>query len=57
MKSGKESFGGRLETDEDGRKYRLVYGTKNALGEAKYYKYYLDEGKDRIPDSKAAGIT
>lgn len=45
MKSGKESFGGRLETDEDGRKYRLVYGTKNALGEAKYYKYYLDEGK------------
>ena len=45
MKSGKESFGGRLETDEDGQKYRLVYGTKNALGEAKYYKYYLDEGK------------
>jgi hypothetical protein len=25
MKSGKQSFGGRLETDEDGRKYRLVY--------------------------------
>ena len=45
MKSGKTSFGGRLETDPDGRKYRLVYGTKNAKGEAKYYKYYLDEGK------------
>lgn len=48
MKSGKESFGGRLETDEDGRKYRLVYGTKNANGETRYYKYYLDEGK--IPE-------
>jgi len=48
MKSGKESFGGRLETDEDGRKYRLVYGTKNAQGETKYYKYYLDKGK--IPE-------
>lgn len=45
MKSGKESFGGRLETDKDGRQYRLVYGTKNAKGETKYYKYYLDEGK------------
>ena len=45
MKSGKESFGGRLETDEDGRKYRLVYGTKNSKGETKYYKYYLDIGK------------
>ena len=45
MKSGKESFGGRLETDADGRKYRLVYGTKNARGETRYYKYYLDEGK------------
>ena len=45
MKSGKESFGGRLETDEDGRKYRLVYGTKNSRGETKYYKYYLDQGK------------
>lgn len=45
MKSGKQSFGGRLETDEDGRKYRLVYGTKNKQGETKYYKYYLDEGK------------
>ncbi len=48
MKSGKESFGGRLETDADGRKYRLVYGTKNSKGETKYYKYYLDEGK--IPE-------
>ena len=48
MRSGKESFGGRLLTDEDGRTYRLVYGTKNAQGETKYYKYYLDEGK--IPE-------
>ena len=48
MKSGKESFGGKLETDEDGRQYRLVYGTKNAKGETKYYKYYLDDGK--IPE-------
>ncbi len=48
MKSGKESFGGRLGTDSDGRKYRLVYGTKNAKGEKRYYKYYLDEGK--IPE-------
>jgi len=48
MKSGKSSFGGRLETDENGRKYRLVYGTKNAQGETKYYKYYLDQGK--IPE-------
>lgn len=48
MKSGKESFGGRLETDEDGREYRLVYGSKNSKGETKYYKYYLDEGK--IPE-------
>ena len=48
MKSGNESFGGRLETDEDGRKYRLVYGTKNSKGEARYYKYYLDKGK--IPE-------
>ena len=45
MKSGKQSFGGRLETDEDGREYRLVYGTKNSEGETRYYKYYLDEGK------------
>src|SRR5579859_1037422 len=48
MKSGVSSFGGRLETDADGRKYRLVYGTKNKKGETKYYKYYLDEGK--IPE-------
>jgi len=48
MKSGKQSFGGRLETDEEGRKYRLVYGTKNAQGHTKYYKYYLDQGK--IPE-------
>lgn len=48
MKSGKSSFGGRLETDEYGRKYRLVYGTKNAKGETRYYKYYLDQGK--IPE-------
>lgn len=45
MKSGKESFGGRLMTDDNGRQYRLVYGTKNAQGETRYYKYYLDEGK------------
>lgn len=45
MKSGKTSFGGRLETDEDGRQYRLVYGTKNSRGETRYYKYYLDAGK------------
>jgi len=48
MKSGKESFGGRLETDDNGRQYRLVYGTKDSTGNAKYYKYYLDEGK--IPE-------
>lgn len=48
MKSGKQSFGGRLEVDEDGRAYRLVYGTKNKDGETRYYKYYLDEGK--IPE-------
>lgn len=45
MKSGRSSFGGRLEVDEDGRQYRLVYGTKNKNGETRYYKYYLDEGK------------
>ena len=48
MKSGKTSFGGRLEKDEDGRLYRLVYGSKNKDGETRYYKYYLDEGK--IPE-------
>jgi site-specific DNA-methyltransferase (adenine-specific) len=45
MRSGKDSFGGRLETDTDGRKYRLVYGTRNGKGETRYYKYYLDQGK------------
>ena len=48
MRSGTKSFGGRLETDKDGRKYRLVYGTKTRQGETKYYKYYLDQGK--IPE-------
>jgi len=48
MKSGRESFGGRLERDPDGREFRLVYGTKNSRGETRYYKYYLDEGK--IPE-------
>jgi len=48
MRSGTKSFGGKLETDEDGRVYRLVYGTKNAKGGTRYYKYYLDEGK--IPE-------
>jgi len=38
MKAGTSSFGGRLEVDEDGRKYRLVYGTKNKKGETKYNK-------------------
>ncbi len=45
MKSGKTSFGGRLETDSEGRKYRLVYGSKDAQGKTRYYKYYLDAGK------------
>jgi site-specific DNA-methyltransferase (adenine-specific) len=45
MRSGTRSFGGRLLTGEDGRKYRLVYGTRNSHGVARYYKYYLDEGK------------
>ena len=48
MKSGLTSFGGKLRIDKDGRQYRLVYGTKNAEGKTKYYKYYLDEGK--IPE-------
>ena len=48
MKSGKNSFGGRTEIDEDGRIYRLVYGSKNSRGETRYYKYYLDKGK--IPE-------
>jgi len=45
MRSGKQSFGGRLETDAEGREYRLVYGTRNGKGETRYYKYYLDQGK------------
>ncbi|HEX3746588.1 MAG TPA: site-specific DNA-methyltransferase [Bryobacteraceae bacterium] len=45
MRSGTHSFGGRLITGEDGRKYRLVYGTRNSHGVVRYYKYYLDEGK------------
>lgn len=45
MRSGTQSFGGRLLTDETGRRFRLVYGTRNAQGTARYYKYYLDEGK------------
>jgi len=45
MRSGAVSFGGRLLAGADGRKYRLVYGTRNAQGETRYYKYYLDEGK------------
>lgn len=45
MRSGSHSFGGRLLTGDDGRKYRLVYGTRNSHGVARYYKYYLDEGK------------
>ena len=48
MDSGTKSFGGRLETDKDGRKFRLVYGSKDKNGKSKYYKYYLDEGK--IPE-------
>jgi DNA modification methylase len=45
MRSGAVSFGGRLMTDADGRKYRLVYGTRNSSGGTRYYRYYLDEGK------------
>ena len=48
MRSGKISFGGKTEIDDDGRMYRLVYGSKNASGKTRYYKYYLDEGK--IPE-------
>jgi len=54
MRSGKHSFGGRLLTGEDGRKYRLVYGTRNSHGVARYYKYYLDEGK--LPEDWWADI-
>ena len=41
MKSGKESFGGRLETDENGRLYRLVYGSKNSKGVSFLFCYYI----------------
>ena len=41
----KPSDGSPALTDEDGRKYRLVYGTRNSHGVTRYYKYYLDEGK------------
>jgi len=54
MRSGTTSFGGRLLTGEDGRKYRLVYGTRNSHGETRYYKYYLDEGK--LPEDWWADI-
>jgi site-specific DNA-methyltransferase (adenine-specific) len=54
MRSGTRSFGGRLVTGDDGRKYRLVYGTKNSHGVARYYKYYLDEGK--LPEDWWADI-
>jgi DNA modification methylase len=54
MRSGKHSFGGRLLTGEDGRKYRLVYGTRNSHGVARYYKYFLDEGK--LPEDWWADI-
>ena len=54
MRSGTRSFGGRLLTGADGRKYRLVYGTRNSHGVARYYKYYLDEGK--LPEDWWADI-
>jgi site-specific DNA-methyltransferase (adenine-specific) len=54
MRSGTRSFGGRLLTGEDGRQYRLVYGTRNSHGVARYYKYYLDEGK--LPEDWWADI-
>jgi site-specific DNA-methyltransferase (adenine-specific) len=54
MRSGTHSFGGRLLTGEDGRTYRLVYGTRNSHGVARYYKYYLDEGK--LPEDWWADI-
>lgn len=54
MRSGTHSFGGRLLTGDDGRKYRLVYGTRNSHGVARYYKYYLDEGK--LPEDWWADI-
>lgn len=54
MRSGSQSFGGKLLTGDDGRKYRLVYGTRNSHGVARYYKYYLDEGK--VPEDWWADI-
>ena len=48
MKAGNTSFGGKMITDKNGRKYRYVYGKKNSNGFSKRYKYYLDEGK--IPE-------
>jgi site-specific DNA-methyltransferase (adenine-specific) len=54
MRSGTRSFGGRLLTGEDGRQYRLVYGTSNSHGATRYYKYYLDEGK--LPEDWWADI-
>jgi site-specific DNA-methyltransferase (adenine-specific) len=54
MRSGTHSFGGKLLTGEDGRQYRLVYGTRNSHGMARYYKYYLDEGK--LPEDWWADI-
>jgi DNA modification methylase len=54
MRSGTSTFGGRLLTGEDGRSYRLVYGTRNSHGVARYYKYYLDEGK--LPEDWWADI-
>ena len=54
MRSGASSFGGRLLTGDDGRQYRLVYGTRNSHGVTRYYKYYLDEGK--LPEDWWADI-
>ena len=54
MRSGKHTFGGKLLTGEDGREYRLVYGTRNSHGVARYYKYFLDEGK--VPEDWWADI-
>lgn len=36
-----ENYGGRMGTDEDGRRYVEKWGT----GKKKLYRYYLDEGK------------
>ncbi len=45
MKCGSTSRGGRIVTDENGRKYRLAQAKKTSKGETRYYKYYLDKGK------------